>query len=414
MKFRYEIVYRAGLALLLIIAFWSVWANAQPSGATNVPPVPAQTESTNHSEVSMSFGLDKFEFLRDHTLFGPPLWKYAASLIYIILAFCVAWLLDLLVGVWLQRLAAKTKTEVDDLLLKLLRGPLKIVAFVILLNVGLGVFDWPPRAQLMLSRGLIVVVACSLTYVAMKLADLFIALWRGKIVSTQDRVFAEQLFPLMSKVAKLCIIIAAVVLTADNLEIRITSLLAGLSVGGLALGLAAQDTVANLFGAVAIFLDKPFYVGDLIKVEGVDGTVESIGLRSTRIRNADGHHIAVPNKLMGNAIITNITRRPTIRTEMNIGLTYDTTVEKVKRATVILQEIYRASPKTGDVTISFNKFTDSTLNIYVVHIWAGTDFKEYLAQMQQWNLQIKQQFEAEKIEMAFPTRTVHLKTDTGK
>src|SRR5580698_5422087 len=188
MKFRYEIVYRAGLALLLIIAFWSVWANAQPSGATNLPPVPAETGSTNQFERSMSFGLDKFEFLRDHTLFGPPLWKYAASLIYIILAFCVAWLLDLLVGVWLQRLAAKTKTEVDDLLLKLLRGPLKIVAFVILLNVGLGVFDWPPRAQLMLSRGLIVVVACSLTYMAMKLADLFIALWRGKIVSTQDRV----------------------------------------------------------------------------------------------------------------------------------------------------------------------------------------------------------------------------------
>ena len=146
-------------------------------------------------------------------------------------------------------------------------------------------------------------------------------MWRENIVSAQDRAFAEQLFPLLSKVAKVGLVIAAAVLTADNLDIKITSLLAGLSVGGLALGLAAQDTVANLFGAVAIFLDKPFYLGDYIKVEGVEGAVESIGLRSTRIRNADGYHVTIPNKTMGNAIITNITRRPTIRTEMNLALT---------------------------------------------------------------------------------------------
>jgi len=244
--------------------------------------------------------------------------------------------------------------------------------------------------------------------------ELLLALWREKIVSAQDRTFAEELFPLLNKVAKVTIVIAAVVLTADNLDIKITSLLAGLSVGGLALGLAAQDTVANLFGAVSIFLDKPFYIGDLIKVEGVDGTVESIGLRSTRIRNADGHHVIIPNKTMGNAIITNVTRRPAIRTEMNLGLTCDTPVDKVKQATAILGEIFRGNPKTSDVTISFNKFTDSTLNILVILVWAGTDAKEHFAQMQDWNLQIKQRFEAENIQFAFPTQTVHVKSEAGK
>ena len=156
----------------------------------------------------------------------------------------------------------------------MLRGPVKMVAFVILLNVGLGVFNWPPRAQSMIARGLIVAVAYSLTDVTIKVVELLLALWREKIVSAQDRTFAEELFPLLNKVAKVSIVIAAVVLTADNLGIKITSLLAGLSVGGLALGLPAQDKVANLFGAVSIFLDKPFYIGDLIKVEGVDGTVE--------------------------------------------------------------------------------------------------------------------------------------------
>ena len=179
-------------------------------------------------------------------------------------------------------------------------------------------------------------------------------------------------------------------------------------------GLAAQDTIANLFGAVAIFLDKPFHLGDRIKVESVDGMVEGIGLRSTRIRNLDGHHVTIPNKLMGNAIITNITRRPTIKTEMNLGLTYDTPVEKVKRATLILEEIFRANPKTADLIISFNKFGDSALNILVVHVWNGTDAKQHFAEMQELNLQIKQRFDAEKIEMAFPTQTVYLKTEAGK
>jgi len=407
MKFRFEMVYRLGLGLLLVVAFWAVWASAQPFAATNGPSVAPAGTATNEFH-GFSFGLKGVGFFSGHLLLGEPLWKYAASLIYILLAFCVAWLLDFIVSVWLRRLAARTNTKSDDLLLKLLRGPVKVVAFVIFLNIGLGVFDWPARAQLLLSRGLIVIVACSVTYLAVNLVELLLGLWREKIVSVQDRIFAELLFPLLSKLTKVGIVVAAVVLTADNLGIKITSLLAGLSVGGLALGLAAQDTVANLFGAVAIFLDKPFHLGDVIRVEGCEGAVESIGLRSTRIRNADGHHVTIPNKTMGNAIITNVTRRPSIRTEMNLGLTYDTPVEKIKRATAILEEIYRGHPKTGDLLVSFNKFADSALNIYIAHVWNGIDATEHLAQMQRWNLEIKQRFAAENIEFAFPTRTVRL------
>ncbi len=412
-NFRFDLIYRAGLLVLLLTAFWAVWANAQETNApaaavkavTNAPAF-AHFKLPEHA---LSFGLERVDFLRDNTLLEQPLWKYAASLIFIALAFCVAWLMDFIVNVWLKRWAAKTETKYDDLILELLRGPVKVVAFVIFLNIGLGIFDWPERAQLFFSRVLIVVMACSVTYVVLKIIDLLLGVWREKIVSTQDKAFAEQLFPLLRKTAKIAIIIAAAVLTADNLNIKVTSLLAGLSVGGLALGLAAQDTVANLFGAVAIFLDKPFHIGDRIKVEDVDGTVEGIGLRSTRVRNLDGHHVTIPNKLMGNAIITNITRRPTIKTEMNLGLTYDTPMEKVKRATLILEEIFQTNPRTADLIISFNKFADSALNILVVHIWNGTDAKTHFAEMQALNLQIKQRFDAEKIEFAFPTQTIHLK-----
>lgn len=416
MKWRFEWIYRFGLAVLLVIAFWSVWAGAQETSApaaaamTN-PPALLKIELSAHYE---SFGLDRIDFLRETPLLGQPLWKYLASLIYIVLAFFVAKLLDFIVNVWLKRWAAKTETKYDDLILELLRGPVKVVAFVVFLNIGLGMFEWPLRAQEFLSRGFIVVVACSVTYVVLKVVDLLLDVWREKTVLAQDKAFAAHLFPLINKVVKAFVIVAAAILTADNLNIKITSLLAGLSVGGLALGLAAQDTIANLFGAVAIFLDKPFHIGDHIKVEGVDGTVEGIGLRSTRIRNLDGHHVTVPNKLMGNAIITNVTRRPTIKTEMNLGLTYDTPVEKVKRATVLLEEIFRANPKTADLIISFNKFADSALNIFVVHVWSGTDAKAHFAEMQELNLQIKQRFDAEKIEFAFPSQTVYLKTEAGK
>jgi MscS family membrane protein len=363
----------------------------------------------------MTFGLDQIPLLVDTTPFGEPLWKYLASLTYIVLAFLVSWFLDLFIGVWLKRWAAKTETKYDDLVLELLRGPVKVVAFVIFLHIGLNVFDWPEAAERIMSRGLIIIVACSVTYVVLKLVDLLIGLWREKVArSGEDQEFAAQLLPLVRKVAKVAILIAAVVLTADNLGVKITSVLAGLSVGGLALGLAAQDTVANLFGAVAIFLDKPFRMGDRIKVETVDGTVETIGLRSTRIRSLDGHLVSVPNKTMGNAIITNITRRPIIRTEMNFGLVADTPTAKVKRATAILEEVFRAHTRTQDLIVSFNKFTDSALNIFVVHVWDGADAKDHFAALQDLNLQIKQRFEAEQIEFAFPTQTIHLKQVAAK
>ena len=424
MKWRFEWCYRLGLALLLVIAFWAVWSNAQTVTSTNLParvittttnaPATINSGTSTNKFQPLTLWLDEVPCLKEHAILGEPLWKYVASLIYIALAFCVAWLLDFLVNGWLKRLAAKTETKYDDLILELLRGPVKVVAFVIFLNIGLGMFEWPARAEKFFSEGLIVIVACSVTYVALKFVDLLLGIWREKIVSPQDKAFADQLIPLLGKSAKVAVIIAATLLTADNLNIQIKTLLAGLSVGGLALGLAAQDTVANLFGAVAIFLDKPFHIGDRIRVEGVDGTVETIGLRSTNVRSLDGHHVTIPNKLMGNAIITNITRRPTIKTEMNLGLTYDTPAEKVKRATALLEEIFRANPRTGDLLISFNKFADSALNIFVVHIWNGTDAKQHFAEMQELNLQIKARFDAEKIEFAFPTQTVYVRSDAAK
>lgn len=346
------------------------------------------------------------------TLWGNELWKYLFSLIYIFLAFYVSKLLDYLTRVWLKRWAEKTETKFDDLVLELLNGPVKVVAFIIFLRIGLDVFSWPEIVQKFLAKGFTVIVAITLTYMVMKFVDLLMSFWRQRAAAQEDQAFNQQLFPIIRKSLKLFIIAVAALVTLDNLGVNITAAIASLSIGGLAVGLAAQDTLANLFGAVAIFLDKPFKIGDRIQIDNIDGPVESIGLRSTRVRNLDGHLVTIPNKTMGNATIINIQARPNIKTVMNIGITYDTPVEKVKLALKLVEEVFRGHPMTKDLVMSFNKFESSALNILVVHWWNGTDMKACLASLQEMNLTLKERFDNAQISFAFPTQTIYMKQDS--
>lgn len=346
------------------------------------------------------------------TLWGNQVWKYLFSLVYIFLAFYVSKFLDYLTRVWLKRWAEKTETKFDDLVLELLNGPIKIVAFVIFLRIGLDVFSWPEMVQKTLTKGFTIIVAITLTYMVLKFVDLIMNFWHMRAKAQEDQAFNQQLFPIIRKSLKVFIIVVAALVTLDNLGINITAAIASLSIGGLAVGLAAQDTLANLFGAIAIFLDRPFKIGDRIQIDNIDGPVESIGLRSTRVRNLDGHLVTIPNKTMGNATIINIQARPNIKTVMNIGITYDTPVEKVKLALKVIEEIFRGHPMTADLVMSFNKFESSALNILVVHWWNGTDMKACLAGMQEMNLALKDRFDKAQINFAFPTQTIYMKQDS--
>ena len=403
MRRRFETAFRAGLLFFACALAGSFWAAAQTNtnnlalGKTNQPS--ALVEKVQHlQEHPLTFGLHRVPLLRDRSFLGEPLWKYAASLVYIFLAFYGSKLFDFLTRLWLRRLASRTKTPLDDLGIGLLRGPIKAVAFVVLLNIGLGIFDWSPRAELFLSKGLIVVVAAALTYLAVKFIGLMLDVWRRR--HGQDEKFDQQLFSALRIALNTFVIVVAVLITAQNLSIDITAAIASLSIGGLAVGLAAQDTLANIFGAVAVFMDKPFRVGDQIKLEGAEGTVEAVGLRSTRLRSPEGHLVAIPNKTMGNSIITNLSRRASIKTTMNLGLTPALPAAKVKRALALLNEVYRNHPGTQDVWISFNQFAGASMNILVVHWWKGTDYQKYLAAMQEMNLAVKERFEQEGIGLA--------------
>lgn len=403
--------FRMSRVVVLVSAFsGTVVLGAQPNGA-GASPASLHTTSAVTPQVWLTFGLDRIEWLRLEPVAGIPLWQFVASLIYIFLAFYVSKALDLFITGRVKRWAEGTATKVDDLLVQLLRGPVKIISFVILLHIGMRVYSWPDVLAELFSKSSKIIVAISITYVLLKAMDLMVGLWYQRTTTPENEQFGKQLLPLIGKSLKLFIVIVVALVTSQNLGFDVTGLIASLSIGGLAVGLAAQDTLANLFGAVAVLVDKPFKVGDRIQLDAVDGTVETIGFRSTRVRNLDGHLVTVPNKTMGNATIVNITARPNIKTVMNIGITYDTPTSGVDAAVRIIEEVYRQHEHTSDLIVSFNRFESSSLNILVVHWWGNTDYKAYLAGLQQMNLRLKERFDQTGIEFAFPTQTLYLKQE---
>jgi MscS family membrane protein len=221
-------------------------------------------------------------------------------------------------------------------------------------------------------------------------------------------------------------------------------LLAGAGIGGLAVALAARPTFENVISSFMIFLDKPYRVGQRVKVMGQDGTIESIGLRSTKIRLLTGHLTSIPNQQMANAEVENIGRRPYIRRLLNITITYDTPPEKINQAVNILKEILSVpnTPESESTNASgaiekiaeiesqkdphpneainqpdfpprvyFNDLNADSLNILVIYWYHPPEYWEYLDHAHWVNVQIMERFNAEGIDFAFPTQTLHLAGD---
>src|SRR5215471_18351421 len=246
MKAKLETMFRSFLIVLLAILLWSVWrAEAQ----TNAAPHNASAAATAVSTTAPSRDIPTPEWVKpvvrhlpllETRWLGNELWKYLFSLIYIFLAFYVSKFLDYLTRVWLKRWAEKTETKFDDLVLDLLNGPVKIVSFVILLRIGLEVFDWPPMVQALLTKGFTVVVALSITYTVLKFVDLLMGFWHLRVANESDKAFNEQLFPIVRKTLKVFVVIVATLVTLANIGVNVTAAIASLSIGGLAVGLAAQ------------------------------------------------------------------------------------------------------------------------------------------------------------------------------
>jgi MscS family membrane protein len=219
--------------------------------------------------------------------------------------------------------------------------------------------------------------------------------------------------PVISRTLKVFIGITGALMAAQYLGLPVTSVVAGLGVGGIAVALAAQNTLANIFGAISILVDRPFRVGDFVKIQEFDGVVEEIGLRSTRIRTLNEHLVTLPNKTVVDAGIVNLSRRTAIRRTMTIGLTYDTSAERMQEAAVMLKEIFAAHPLTRDVWVSWRDYSASSLDIFIVYWCRSTAEKESLVALEEINLEIKRRFDKAGLQFAYPTQTIYLRQENA-
>jgi MscS family membrane protein len=364
-------------------------------------------------EAILAFGLDEVEQFRPK-LWGKPIWEYLASLVYLILALFISGLLDVIARVLLKRWAAAKSNAIAALVIDLLKGPLRIICLIVLINAGLQVFLWPVGVERWLMMLLSLVMAASLTYGGLQLSDLAISRWLRRTIGHDHREIDEQVLPILRKIAKVLIVIIAILVTCQNVfQKDVTTILASLSIGGLAIGLAAQDTLGNLFGAMSIFVDKPFRLGDSVKLGGVEGAVESIGLRSTKVRSPEGFLITIPNKTMGTATIINLSRRPSVKTDLVFTVPYELSADKIDRAATILQEVFTAHSMTREAIVGVNKFSDSGVNILVNHTWKAGDAGGYPRALQEIHLEVKRRFDQEGIPFACPSRNIHLSLESN-
>lgn len=224
----------------------------------------------------------------------------------------------------------------------------------------------------------------------------------------------DLLVTMVGKTLRILTILLGTIFIVQNVTgLQIGPVLASLGLGGLAVALAAKDSIANFFGTLTIIFDQPFHVGEQIKLEKYEGIVESIGFRSTRIRTFDGALVSIPNEKAVSSGVENIGRRPTIRWHTNLGIRYDTPVEKVEQAVKIVSDILHHDEHVNPIIeprVYFNGFNDWSLNITVFAWYHPALWWDYQSWVQKTCLQIMREFEKEGIEFAFPTQTLFMES----
>lgn len=230
------------------------------------------------------------------------------------------------------------------------------------------------------------------------------------IAAKTSNTLDDHLAPLVTRSMKLAVLIIGALLLMQNLGVNVVSLLAGLGIGGLAIALAAQDTFANLFGSITVIFDRPFQIGDIIKIGDAEGTVEAIGLRSTRLRSPTKTLISVPNSIMAKERIENLGQRTSRRCRHTLGVTYDTSPHQILAFIDHIRYVILQHPLTlkEDVTVTFNSFGDSSLNILVNFFVMTNVYAEEMSAQQEILIQIMQVAEHDGISFAFPTRTLEI------
>jgi len=311
-----------------------------------------------------------------------------------------------------KKITSRTETRLDDLLLEAADRPAGMLIFVVGLLFSVHLLNPPaetfPLISLADSAGRIVSIVIGVWFLwrlTEGMAAYFIA--RAKLTESS---LDDQLVPFIAKTVKVFLIMTAVLVVAQNMGYSVSGLIASLGIGGIAVAMAAKDTIANIFGSIMILVDRPFVVGDWIKTSQFEGVVEQVGFRSTHIRTFERTLVNVPNSTLANMVIDNIDQRSERRINMRIGLTYDTTPTQMKAALAGIEKLLADHPGVDQSykLVKFDAFEDSSLSIFLYYFSSSKVWEEYLQVRQEVNLQIMELLQKLGLEFAFPTRTLHI------
>ena len=308
----------------------------------------------------------------------------------------------------LKKLAEKTETTLDDKLFPALEGP--VAAFVLLVGIfsALKVLKLSSASDNLIGYGS--TVAFSLVLFWALLRAFSALLDHAHEVALEKNLGIAAFMPWIKKTLVVVFVVFGVLIVAQSLGADVKAFLAGLGIGGLAFALAAQDTIANLFGSIVVAIDQPFKVGENIKIGAIEGMVEDIGLRSTKLRTPGRNLIVIPNKMVASEPIINNSRYVGRRVEQVLGLTYDT---KAAQMDAIVTEIRRiitaeAEVDASSVHVYFRDYSASSLDVWLAYNVTSPDFAKHLALRQRLNLAFMQAVAAHGLEFAFPTSVMHL------
>ncbi|MGE6220092.1 mechanosensitive ion channel family protein [Nubsella zeaxanthinifaciens] len=247
-------------------------------------------------------------------------------------------------------------------------------------------------------------ILLSVFWIALRIVDFITHVLLVRAAKTKNKA-DDQLVPFIKELLKFLIaFIGFFVLLGYVFEVNAVSLITGLGIGGIAIAMAAKESLENLLGSFLIFLDKPFTVGDVVKVDGIEGTIERVGFRSTVLRSADKTTYIIPNRSMIDGVLENLTLRNARRVKFDIGLTYETSNESIRQIIADITSYLTDSPATTDAVVAFDSFGDSALNIQVVYLVPMQKEFDLAKVKQEVNFNIIDIVKRNGSEFAYPTQ----------
>ncbi|MBN2687744.1 MAG: mechanosensitive ion channel family protein [Deltaproteobacteria bacterium] len=360
-----------------------------------------------------------FFIYADKSLFPPWLWESSAwRYLSLLFVFILLYMGGSLLTAFLDTMTVSLRDSAEKVRMRLvLRAalwPMRILLIAIAVYALQEILVLPEAADGFAETIVSILATIAIVIFLYRLLDV-VEHELTKFVSREDNEFDLNLVQMVRVVAKVLIVVFGFIYLLKAATGKpMTTLMAGLGIGGLAVALAAQDTLKNLFGSFMLMIDKPFIVGDWVHIEGEHAIVEEIGLRSTRIRTFAGHVITIPNEKVAAMSIENVQLRPFIRRRADITVTYDTPPDKVEKAVALIKDILRDRPELDPERppkVYFSDFNDTSLNILMVYWFKKNDYWSSIEFNETVNFQIMRAFEKEGIEFAFPTTTTYLAQD---